>query len=96
MILLLTWLMALAPAQELPTPVPEPVQVDVLPAAPELNYGYFLSQGPAKADVADPLTVVELWATWCGPCLATFPILTRLQDRYGDQIRILPLTDSAV
>ena len=93
MILLLTWLIALAPAQDLPTPVLEQVLAAPLPEAPELNYGYFLSQGPAKADAAGQLTVVELWATWCGPCHKTFPVLTRLQASYGDQIRIIALTD---
>ncbi|MCH7700678.1 MAG: redoxin family protein [Planctomycetes bacterium] len=28
--------------------------------------------------------VLEFWATWCGPCLPTFPMATALQDRYRD------------
>ncbi|MBE9462643.1 TlpA family protein disulfide reductase [Dyadobacter subterraneus] len=29
-----------------------------------------------------PVTIVDVWATWCGPCLKSFPAMTKLKDTY--------------
>ena len=39
------------------------------------------------------ITVVEFWATWCGPCKQSIPHLTQLQKQYGEQVRIIGLSD---
>jgi len=32
----------------------------------------------------DKVYVLEFWATWCGPCIASMPHLTELQEKYAD------------
>ena len=34
------------------------------------------------ADAPQPLTLVNMWATWCGPCKAEFPDLQALHEQY--------------
>ena len=33
----------------------------------------------------DHIYVVEFWATWCGPCLASMPHVSKLQEEYRDR-----------
>ncbi len=47
----------------------------------------------AAVTVTGKITVVEFWATWCGPCKQSIPHLTELQKQYGEQVRIIGLSD---
>lgn len=33
--------------------------------------------------------VINLWASWCGPCRAEMPILQDFHERHGDQVPVL-------
>ena len=45
------------------------------------------------SDFRGKLVVLNLWATWCEPCLREMPSLERLQTRFGDRIAVLAVSE---
>ncbi len=37
------------------------------------------------------VVVVEMWATWCPPCLSTMKWLNTLEERYGDRVEVIAI-----
>ena len=40
---------------------------------------------------SDQLTLVDFFATWCGPCKMMHPVLEQLKDEMGESIRIIKI-----
>lgn len=36
-------------------------------------------------------TVIDFWATWCGPCKAEMPHLKALEDKYGNEVNFVSI-----
>lgn len=65
-----------------PAPKPEPT-LKVGMAAPEFKVEKFIKGTPFTGFEKGKVYVVEFWATWCGPCIASMPHLSELQHEYG-------------
>ncbi|CAI9675555.1 Thiol-disulfide oxidoreductase ResA [Elizabethkingia anophelis] len=39
------------------------------------------------------LILIDFWNTWCSACLMNIPKITSLQQKFGDRIRILPVSN---
>lgn len=44
-----------------------------------------------QVEQTDGLTIVDFWATWCGPCRMIAPILDQLATEYAGKVRITKL-----
>ena len=40
---------------------------------------------------SEQLTLVDFFATWCGPCKMMHPVLEQLKDELGESIRIIKI-----
>lgn len=47
----------------------------------------------AKPDRAGKVTVIDFWATWCGPCREVMPSLDALQKANPDDLVVIGLSD---
>ena len=45
------------------------------------------------ADFRGRFVLVNLWATWCGPCVGEMPSLDRAQQKFGDRLQILAISE---
>lgn len=62
------------------------------PSAPDLAASNWLMGEPVSIP-AEGTVVVELWATWCGPCLEQLPHLNALAQTYDGQVSIAAISD---
>jgi thiol-disulfide isomerase/thioredoxin len=60
--------------------------------APEVGFQTRSGETAHLADFRGHLVLVNLWATWCGPCIKEMPSLDRLQAKLGGDLTILAIS----
>ena len=67
--------------------------------APALDIEHWVSNGKGQFKQVESFEkgkvyVVEFWATWCPPCIASMPHLSELQKKYADKgLQIISISD---
>jgi thiol-disulfide isomerase/thioredoxin len=70
----------------------------VIPASqakrlPNLEFKSLTGQTEKLADLKGSITVVNFWATWCGPCKEELPLLEKLHQEYaGRKVRFVAIS----
>ncbi|WP_313529333.1 TlpA disulfide reductase family protein [Sphingobacterium multivorum] len=59
------------------TPLPEDLSIVDMDKKPLL-----------KAELAGKIVVIDFWATWCKPCIASFPYLHQVYKKYADDPQV--------
>lgn len=77
---------------------PEIVPLTIGSPAPQLDIEHWIQDGSghfAKVSEfeADKVYLVEFWATWCGPCIASMPHIAEIQEKYADRgVQVVSIT----
>jgi thiol-disulfide isomerase/thioredoxin len=87
-----------APTEPESTKRPDPPKELLIGSvAPPLDIEHWFSNGgfdKVAEFESGKLYVVEFWATWCGPCLASMPHLVELQEKYRDDgVQIISISN---
>jgi thiol-disulfide isomerase/thioredoxin len=92
----LTLLATSSSAQETAAPAPQaaaaPAKLAPGMPAPPIAIETWVKGEPVATFEQGRMYVIEFWATWCGPCIASMPHLTRLQSQYEDKLTIVGVT----
>lgn len=60
--------------------------------APEFMVERWLAPEP---DMRGKYILIEYWATWCGPCRRSIPLLNELHHRFKDRLVVIGISDES-
>lgn len=58
----------------------------------ELSMYNYIKPSAKISDFKGKAILLDFWATWCAPCVASFPKLVNLQQKFAAELMILPVT----
>ncbi len=56
---------------------------------PDMTFSDSSGKTLRLADLKGTPVLVNLWATWCGPCVLEMPMLDSLEDKYPGKLRVV-------
>ena len=59
--------------------------------APEFQLSDLGGKRVSLADFRGKIVILDFWATWCGPCRMTMPVLEKLNRQYAGHVVLLAI-----
>jgi thiol-disulfide isomerase/thioredoxin len=87
-----------SPAEDRPgeperAPLGEFIPASPLLPAPAISFVDLAGNTVSLSEFTGKIVLVNLWATWCEPCLREMPSLERVQSRLGDKIAVVAISE---
>jgi peroxiredoxin/outer membrane lipoprotein-sorting protein len=76
---------------EAPAPTGNPVQVGG--RAADFALRTLDGESVTLQSLRGKVTVIDFWATWCGPCRVEFPAFEKMRAEFGDDVRFYGVSD---
>lgn len=76
-----------------------PRELSIGDKVPDIQINSVINHKSSNVKLSDfkgKLLIIDFWATWCGPCIASFPKLESLQKTYSNELQILPVTHERI
>ena len=61
--------------------------------APAISFVDLAGNTVSLSEFTGKIVLVNLWATWCAPCVREMPSLERVQSRLGDKIAVVAISE---
>ncbi len=68
-----------------------PLLLNIGDSAPQLRVSEWIKGTPVQRFETGKVYVLEFWATWCKPCIASMPHLSKLAREYNDKVTVVAL-----
>ena len=91
-----------APKKPAATPPEQRVEFEAVPEHPIYAKSFINQQAPAlevekwltdAPDTKGKFVLVDFWATWCGPCRRSIPMLNGIHERFKDRVVVIGISD---
>jgi thiol-disulfide isomerase/thioredoxin len=74
-------------------PLGEFIPASPLLPAPVISFVDLAGNTVSLSEFTGKIVLVNLWATWCEPCLREMPSLEQVQSRLGDKIAVVAISE---